>query len=800
MKNDDKLIEYALGSQEYIDQFIPIIKTELLNNDSLDKLIDKLQLLNDDKELELQDISFNSIDNITKSIEIINNIVKSSDQINNQLVITSKNISKSGKNLLEERKKILNINQIKDRINDINIKIDLCLDVLNTTNKILELVKSKDFYRSLILLKSLNNNNNLNELKNFEFINKFFNAIPSFELLIIDETFNQLNRWLNLNIEKNFTEFGELLFENFQLINDSWFEIQINNKSLLNYKVNSSVEKSFRIDELRTFNPLDKLNINLQPLLHSILVFKELNQLKILKDYLSNDIIRRIDHLFIPIKDSITKLNVFPSNESLKLNIYSIISFTIIDKLINEKINYQLRSIDEINETFNLILKKFSPILNNHIEFYSFEIDELIEINEIIGIYYQILLSNNFLNCQIIYEKLMIIFDKYLNKLVEKFKKDYIKISMNDNLQPIVISTEDEFNQLEKDTFYLGDINSNNNIKKFPLTIPISSSYLKTNKLLNQFINDIYEFISKYYIHDNNLIINKISKSIDYILTKIILIDLDDKIKSTYKEVVSQNLINLDYYLISIEKIENYLNLSEDNLNILRFRNFTNLIKFQSINEFKRSRKSAIESMFNMIDLKIFSLFDMVEFNWNSNEFNNQPNTNLIDLIGFLLDSFKLNFSHLPISIKSLLLLKIFDKISKFLNDSINESYKITNNSIKNFKIDVEYVQNSINLFFENENNVNIEPLKNLFNKLNQITDLLIDGNLEYYKNDEIRIRKFNKIEPEEAIYLLNKLKDDENNNEIEQQDESIDDNDDDDDDTISIFGLKRSTTFFKKS
>lgn len=798
MKNDDKLIEYALGSQEYIDQFIPIIKTELLNNDSLDKLIDKLQLLNDDKELELQDISFNSIDNITKSIEIINNIVKSSDQINNQLVITSKNISKSGKNLLEERKKILNINQIKDRINDINIKIDLCLDVLNTTNKILELVKSKDFYRSLILLKSLNNNNNLNELKNFEFINKFYNAIPSFKLLIIDETFNQLNRWLNLNIEKNFTEFGELLFENFQLINDSWFEIQINNKSLLNYKVNSSVEKSFRIDELRTFNPLDKLNINLQPLLHSILVFKELNQLKILKDYLSNDIIRRIDHLFIPIKDSITKLNVFPSNESLKLNIYSIISFTIIDKLINEKINYQLRSIDEINETFNLILKKFSPILNNHIEFYSFEIDELIEINEIIGIYYQILLSNNFLNCQIIYEKLMIIFDKYLNKLVEKFKKDYIKISMNDNLQPIIISTEDEFNQLEKDTFYLGDISNNNNIKNFPLTIPISSSYLKTNKLLNQFINDIYEFISKYYIHDNNLIINKISKSIDYILTKIILIDLDDKIKSTYKEVVSQNLINLDYYLISIEKIENYLNLSEDNLNILRFRNFTNLIKFQSINEFKRSRKSAIESMFNMIDLKIFSLFDMVEFNWNSNEFNNQPNTNLIDLIGFLLDSFKLNFSHLPISIKSLLLLKIFDKISKFFNDSINESYKITDNSIKNFKIDVEYVQNSINLFFENENNVNIEPLKNLFNKLNQITDLLIDGNLEYYKNDEIRIRKFNKIEPEEAIYLLNKLKDDENNNEIEQQEESIDGNDDDD--TISIFGLKRSTTFFKKS
>ena len=207
----------------------------------------------------------------------------------------------------------------------------------------------------------------------------------------MEETFNQLNRWLNLSIEKNLTDFGELLFEHFQVINDSWFEKQSADSKLLSFKVNTPVEISFRPIEFKTFNPLDKLKINLQPLYHSILVFHELNQLQDLKEYISNDIVRRIDHLFIPIKDSITRQNVFPGNESLRINLFSICSFSITDRIMNEKTNFQIRSLDDIQSTFNNIQKKFLPLLANHIEFYDFDLNDLIEINDIFGIYYQLL-------------------------------------------------------------------------------------------------------------------------------------------------------------------------------------------------------------------------------------------------------------------------------------------------------------------------------------------------------------------------------------------------------------------------
>ncbi|KAG0683081.1 hypothetical protein C6P42_001855 [Pichia californica] len=794
--NDDKLIEYALSSPEFIDQFVPIIKSELLNKNTLNDLVDKLEQISTQKENDLQEISFHSIDDITNSVKLIEKIVNTSDTISKQILIINKNLTKSGKKLLEERKKVLNLKQSKQRIEDNNNKINQCLEILNLTVKILEMIKSGDFYRSLILLHSLSNNY-LKDNDSFDFINNFFDAVPAFKMTIIEETFNQLNKWLNLSIEKNLSELGEVLFDNFNAINDQWFIQQSENLQLISFKVNSPVELSFRLNKYQSFDPLKTVNINLQPLFHSILVFEELDQLDKLKEYISNDIVRRIDHLFIPIKDSINKMNVFSSNESLRINLFSICSFSIVDKIITEKTKFRLRTINEVNSTFNLILGKIYPIISDHIDYHSNDLNDLIELNDIIGLFYQILRNYNF-NCDSIYKLLLKIFKSFCKRLIENFKKNYNDISINDNSQQLIINSLKDFNKIHNDVFYIFHIEN----PKFPMNIPFSSIYIETCKLLKDFINEIYTFISKYYNNDNNVIILTISKSIDDILINIILKDLDDKIHSTYKEVVSQNLINLDFYSSSIYEIEKFLNYSNDEM-IMRSRNFSNLIKLNSIDEFKKTRKMAIESMFNMMDIKVHSLFDMVDFNWNSDEIKSDPNTSLIDLIEFFQDSFKLNFSHLPESIKSLLLLKTLDKISNFLKDSIMESESLTEYSVKNFGVDIKYVEDSIPNFFDS-NNIStrtLEPLKDMFRKLKQIIDLLSEGNLDNYKDSKQRLHKFNNISAEEAVKLINKLK--------SKDDDQVGENDSiynvssimdtSQDDNRSIFGLKRTGTLFKK-
>lgn len=786
--NDNKIIEYALSSPEYIDQFIPIIKSELLSNGKLDGLIDKLETISVEKESELQNIAFNSIDDIEQCVSVIHEIDDTCDYLGKKVFSINKSLNRSGKLLLEEKKKVLNIKQTKQRIEDTNNKINSCLEVLDLINKILGLIKAEDFFRALFFLKSLSSNR---DFETFKFVDKFYDSIPLFKVLIVDETFNQLNRWLNLSIEKNLIEFGELIFENFNNINNDWFNKQSENLNLINYKVNTPVEVSFRASEYMYFDPLKRLNIELQSFYHSILVFNELNQMADLKEYFSNDMLRRVDHLFIPIKDSINKLNVFSSNESLKINLFSICSFSIIDKIINEKTNFQIRSVDEVNNTFNSIQKNFLPVLTNHIEYYEFEdLSDLIELNEILGIYYQILTYYNF-NSEPVYKLLLKVFNKFVWMLMENFRKQYSSISLLDNSQSLIIDNIRDYNTVSKDMFCKLDCAMN-----FPLNIPFSSIYLDTCQMLRQFITDIYTFVSKFYTFDINLIILKIEKSIDELLSNIILKDLDDKIKSTYKEVVSQNLINLDFYLKSIPEIENYLNTSED-LNIMRTRNFSNSIKLSSISDFQKTRRLAIESMFTLIDSKIHSLFDMVDFEWDTEDLNSSPNTSMIDLMEFLQGSFKLNFSHLPESVKSLLLLKIFDKISKFLNDSILESAYLTGSSIQNFSMDVSYIQDSIVKFFDSNIEVNetsLESLKNLFLKSQQIVNLLNQGNLDNYKVDEIRHRQFNKIDKNEAVILIKKIR--------REEDDIVDISDTasvmdfSQDETKSIFGLKRAGTF----
>ena len=207
-----------------------------------------------------------------------------------------------------------------------------------------------------------------------------------------------------------------------------------------------------------------------------------------------------------------------------------------------------------------------------------------------------------------------------------------------------------------------------------------------------------------------------------------------------------------------------------------------------------------------MIEGKVHSLFDMVDFEWNSDEYRQDPNTSLVDLIEFLQDSFKLNFSHLPESIKSLLLLKIMDKIAKFLNDSILESESLTVYSVQNFQNDIAYIKSSIARFYDSNINIDdssLEPLKNLFTKLKQIAELLSEGNLDNYKNDETRIRKFNKIDIEEAVILINKLPSIPTSPGDEEGEDTFDSapsSSGDQDDSKSIFGLKRSATFmFRK-
>ncbi|KAG7767668.1 hypothetical protein KL931_003481 [Ogataea haglerorum] len=805
-KNDnDSLIQYALTSDDYLDQFAPIIKAELANKESLDDLISRLDSAYKEKEDTLEGASFTSVDKLTSSIENISQVSKSAGQIGQEIASINDQVRKTGLDYLDKKKTALKYKRLHNKISETTLTINSCLDMLDKTNRVFELFHNKSYFKALINLNSLMKSPS-EDIEMFEFTRKIHNSLPAIKQLIIDETFHQLIRWFNVSFEKNLTTIGEQMFEHFEKLNQAWAEQQEQDESLLPFKLNTPLERAFRDDELKSFNPLsnDKIQIDLGPVYHSMMVFELIDEFDRLKDDFSNELLRKRDRLIYPIREALAtlKFDMFSNNESLKIVIYSLAAFFVVDRMIAAKTEYQLRNKKQTDDLFSSVITKFIPILKGHIKKYHDDFQNLKDLNEIVGIFVQILENYEF-NVEALYEVLITLFQQYINTLTKDFELDYQNLSLEENPQPITIENKTQLNNVQTNCFH----KFKDSITEFPVVLPFSIIYVATCLKLRGFIHDVYAFVGKYYAHQNSEILKLIGKSIDHVLINIVLKDLKTKIDSSYKEEVSQNLINLEFFSRSVVEIENYLNYSSDPT-IARCRSSSLLIRLRSQKEFQTIQSKAEEGMFDMVDSKIDMLFDMVDFDWESKKVNEEPSIGIKDMGLFLENIFMLDFSHLPYTIKSLLLIRTFDKIVTFFKQSIYQTDFITSESIMNFETDIKYIESIIpglkqqktsTRHLTADSETSNSTFQTIFAGLTQIIDLLKDGNLEAYKDETTRMRKFNTIAPEEAIELIQKLENYQvlkrEMSEPEQQEHADPNNGTNGDSARSMFGFKRSNT-----
>ncbi|GME84474.1 unnamed protein product [Ambrosiozyma monospora] len=85
LQSQDTLIELSLTSDDYVDQFLPLIKSELSNKNSLTDLINKLEENSREKEIKLEDVSLESIDDLESSLSTIKRIAETSKDISGQV-------------------------------------------------------------------------------------------------------------------------------------------------------------------------------------------------------------------------------------------------------------------------------------------------------------------------------------------------------------------------------------------------------------------------------------------------------------------------------------------------------------------------------------------------------------------------------------------------------------------------------------------------------------------------------------------------------------------------------------------
>lgn len=814
---DEDIFQTSLNSEDYLESLAPIIKDSLRSN-GLSQLITKLNEIVQDKDEELNTLSLNSTRDIDTSIDGIDSIHIESDDLNKALLRINSSLNKSVFELILKKKLLIKFKEVSSKIGETNNTLNLCLQVLEITNKSHELIKQNKYFSALKLIDELTGLH-LPKVKDFSFAMKIYDSIPLLRKMIQDESFENLGKWLSINLERKLLAIGEGGFEGIYVLQDDWERRRSesgttgSNLVFLPYKVNLPIEIASR-DPKFNYDIFEdeSLQISLTILYDVILVYQTLNEEELLIKLYNKEWMKKYNRIIYPITSTTAAHNTSKSNNNNNLPTFTIASleeylkkiaaFFIMDIQINRTTKYQLRTETSSHDLWESYSVKLKPVLFNHLQLTrsnpNFHIDDIIIFKDLIGNFMQVM-ENSGYKITDLYDVLMVTFrEYYAPELIDQFRLEFLESIQSDHYMPLIVQDRQDYDNVMKICWYkAGSPFAPNFVKLMPISFPFSEDYVHYCLGIRSLLEDIITFISKYYGYElnqlNEIILNDIfEKVLGEVKGKGIGLDLKDFISrnENNKEIISQSYTNLEYYLYSLYELGKLLNrrLRQHTGVGVGLQSLTNAQPqnqqqiqaagveqggpvLKAVATFTAIRKFAENTIFKMVDSKIRELLDMVEYDdWMPQHRNLEPNYSIKDFALFLDNLFTSIFHSLPLSFRTLGLFRSYDFVAEHFLNILKDVPRYNRTAIENFDLDINHLEESMSKLYSEELEMPEDlgadesaggavALQSTFTELRQCIDLLLLENYDdFIKNLTNRMRKFDRVKYEDGVQLISKI------------------------------------------
>lgn len=776
---DEDIFQTTLNSEDYLESLAPIMKNAIRSN-GLNDLIVKLNDIVKAKDEELNQASMESADEINSSINTVDNIHKEADDLRKQFGEISSRLNKSAYELKSRKSVYVKYKRVCQRIDETQIVLSECIQVLELMNKILELIRQTKYFLALKLIDEMINIH-IQKVENFSFAKKIVDSIPHLTRMVKDESFENLSKWLSLNLERKLQAIAGGLYNNLDDLHNNWISIKKENgPTFLPYKINSPVELALREPELNYNIFEDKsLQINLNSVFDAILVYLTLQELEILSNAYYKEWMTKYSRVIYPITtESVSKKDVTFDNNELYEYLRKVAAFFVADKQLNLVTKFQLRSNNQANELWMSYMTKLKPVLIQLLMHRDFkDIADLSSFRTIIGEFLQIM-DNNDYDVSELYEVMMMIFkDYYVPLTVQAFRKQFLSSIQSDHYRPLIVSDKASYNSIIANAWYKNDASFvPENVKEFPVTFPFSEDYVHFCFHIRKLIKDILRFIEDYYNYEigelNNIIVNNI---IEVILSGEKGFGIGYEIEQfinrneNNKEITTQTYTNLEYYSLGIYEIGKLVNIELRKHTGMGVHNIdaNDTFTLHAVDTFVQLKKYAEGTVFKMVDTKINELLDMVEYDeYLPLERNTEANFAIKDFALFLENLFTSIFSNLPLQLRTLGLFRTYDFVSEYFLNILKDANVYNRTFVANFDLDVQYLEASMKnlhaLKEENDlTNGGTVALETTFTELRQCIDLLnLEDYDEFVNNSSFRMRQFDRVKYEEGMALIKKMKD----------------------------------------
>jgi len=737
-----------LNSNNYLDQLVPIIKQNLKSN-TIHELLDTLEAEGARKDDELTKSIQQNEPTIRDTTSEISHISKNASTINEQVLDINDHLSKTSNLTIQKKFQMLSLKKNINKINESVILINKILQILELTDRTHELIKNNKFFNAL---KNLNDLHALNKDfdKDFKFLNSINDSIPIMKELIRDESLSLVKRNLN-SLDAKYDKISLSYYDRFAQLITQWDTYKHQNRDFDKYKINSSVEISLRDSYVSSEGQLPQLEdfVNIGFIYDSLLVFKALDELNFLKNEFNKELNLRREKILYPFLINDAHNEQFKkyiiSNENLKSFLARLIGFLLFHTLITEKLPKIITQ--KTNDIWENLSAKIYPFLKDLVANGLIETQRIIEFKTVIGNFYLILEQFN-LNCDHFYNLLIMTFKKFSQLSSFNFKTEFHKLTEEDDSMPMAIYDIKLYKKIINIGWY--EEKRPDNEIQFPQILPFSTVYPMACAQVRSFISQQTNFLKDYYKYEVNSLNKLVIENVDNILLTVVNKHFYEKLNLITREELSQNLINLEYFLIMSKEVSKQLSNT-----------FHTDVDLKSIQAISETRKITETKLFETVDGKIEDLIDFIDWDWQTSEVNKEPNFFIKDIGDFLKNMFNSTFSNLPYSVKTLLLYRVFDSLAIRFLENLNEQPSVSKPSITNFDIDVSYIESitrELNPSKQATNGTSRESLQSMFLQLRQTINLLKTGHLDEYKDQTIRMRKYDQIKPDDAVNLINKL------------------------------------------
>ncbi|KAH6562959.1 hypothetical protein BASA60_010876 [Batrachochytrium salamandrivorans] len=721
------------GSSDNADSFdqIPYIIKQIFQTGREDAFGEQLSHYCARKEGEIERICNLHYQEFVQSVDQLLKVRAGTATMRDKIKAMNDDMQLSGSKIIEKKSELIENRRILLNIETSLETMQSCLFVLDITNRVSIQVNNQKYYSALRMLDELKSTH-LALVSQYSFAAQISDWIPYMQNAIREAVVDEMSKWF-INVKETTATVGRLAMNLTAMRQDRASEILTSSKhtSKLARNLNVGTSMELAINEEYDMDALDNEDVHID--FHCTISVHPYT--------------RSFSEIIIGTVFSLKNGDL----SGFERYIQQISGFFVIEATVISATT-DFRSRASVEALWEMAVSK----MNTHISecLRDCENPELfLEVKMCVVAFIQTMEVYGFAVASVM-DLMISLVDRFASvKKSQCCKKLLRVIEEEDDYMPMIINNMEELDQVNQafklptDFFKTTTkLTRGTEVISFPKILPFSKGFQKCCQYIKNFISDYYRFADGFsqqsYEMDDLL-----KKSLENLLVQNLNGSLLRKIEGTSLSLVIQVMINAQWFEKACGQFEEVLQDQWSAYNGVR-------VVLQVSQTFEDTRLVAEKRLFEIINSKIDGFLEVSDYNWEATTANNLASVYLTDLVDYLTTVVSSTLALLPSATKAYVYFEAFDHLTSSLKGLLLDPKlkRVTIAMLHTLDIDVAYLETFIKKLNDTSAGDAFTELRQLINygKSESYEDILVPA---------IRIKKFSRVDMNDAILILEKLK-----------------------------------------